>query len=184
MRQLQVAVLGGVTLLALLGLGGLAALVAFFQQGADPASIFRGHQLLLPAAEQARWVGVQNTGRQPDPVEQEEILSAYWLAWQAFDRALQTGNAEDLPTYWTGSALEQVRAAVEAGPRLEQQHSGHQLRVRFFSQDGRVMALEDQGFVLRQTLDGQVVELRAAATVVFTQDNGFWRVRLLSLRYE
>lgn len=161
----------------------LSALVASFQQGADPASIFKGNTLLIPEREEAYWRITTADGRYLDQGEQEEILSAYWAAWEAFARAHETGLLEDLPTYWSGTAIQQVIDGVDPDRPLIISHKNHELVLTFFSDDGSVVAFHDENFTLQHNLNGQTLTFTATAHVVMTIDNGFWRIRLFELSY-
>lgn len=163
----------------------VAQFVAYFQQGADPASIFHGHALIIPEAESARWANIsQMDGTAPSLPQQEEIISAYWLAWEALGRAQQTDDLSDLPTYWAGSAYTQVVAGMPAEAVQLQSHSGHTLHLSFFSADGSVAAFEDRNFSLVMSIHGISHSVDATASVVMTLDQGFWRIRQIEVRYQ
>jgi hypothetical protein len=157
--------------------------VAYFQQGANPASIFRGHSLYIPRESEARWQISDSDGKIPTPAERDEIIAAYWAAWDALGRAAQTGDTSDLLTGWAGSAYEQSLAGIDPAVRLTQLHSGHSLVLRYLSSDGSVVAFDDQSFTLTQERDGTEVTLTVSASVVMTLDQGFWRIRQITLEY-
>ncbi len=162
----------------------LAQFITHFQQGADPASIFRGHTLTLPATDEARWdVFAADVARQPSRPEQEEIITAYWLAWEALIRAHQTGDTSDLTTYWSGAAYEQGEMAIDPERPFFQTHTGHVLQLTFFSEDASVAAFSDIEFMLTMEAGHTPIEVTASAQVVMTLDNGFWRVRSITLTY-
>jgi hypothetical protein len=163
-----------------LSLSLLVRFVTSFQEGADPASIFRGHQLVIPGPDQAQWRDLADVDI--SRAQQEEIIAAYWLAWDGLNRAHQTGDTTDLATYWAGSAYEQVLAGL--GTTRSRLHAGHQLYMTFFSDDGSVVAFEDDGFIMTVNTTGEPVTVRASASVVMTLDQGFWRIRSLTLHYE
>lgn len=176
--------LGGMIPLALLGVRLIAQFITYFQQGADPASIFHGHALVIPAPEDARWLSFEDvTGVMPTQGQQEELLSAYWMAWQALSRAHQTGDITDLATYWAGAAYDQAQAAVNSAQRRAFIHTAHQLKLTFFSEDGSIAAFEDTGFTWEQTPNSGPVTLSASAAVVMTLDQGFWRIRQITLTF-
>jgi hypothetical protein len=161
----------------------LAQFVAAFQQGADPASIFRGHRVIVPEETQARWI----PGTVLDTVargEREEIISTYWLAWEALSRAYQTGDTSDLVTYWAGSAYEQVMQGMQSNPPNQLFHSWHQLDLIFISDDASVVVLTDHDFLLQQDWQGTTITLSATAEITLTLDNGFWRIRNINLQYQ
>ncbi|MBK8020808.1 MAG: hypothetical protein IPK19_05100 [Chloroflexi bacterium] len=161
---------------SLIGFRTLSDFIAAFNSGADPASIFRGHQLAVPEREEARWLSFDAEGSAPKQVEREELISAYWLAWESLVRAHETGDPADLPTYWAGPALDAARSAIAGGQTIFT-HDGHRLRLLFFSDDSSVALLRDENFHYTQTIAGTPVTLTATAEVVMTLDNGFWRIR-------
>lgn len=186
----------GLALAGLVGLAGFSLLTRFvtaFNQGADPASIFRGNTLSIPATDEARWrtlTPMDETSAVPSAVEREQVLAAYWDAWNVLDRAHQTGDPSDVATRWAGGAHEQVLASMDPARPMTQAHGGHTLDLTYFSDDGSVIAFEDVSFVLTQTVriaatgEEQREKVCVSASVVMTADQGFWRVRTIRLRYE
>jgi len=176
----------GLVMAVPVGLAAVALLSQFvvsFNQGADPASIFRGHSLALPAADNAEWISVSDAdGVNPSLSQQEEILSAYWLAWEAVGRAYQTGDTSDLATYWAGGAYEQVLAGNNPSSTLA--HTGHDLHLTYFSSDRSVVSLRDEAFTITRTIDEHTVSMQASATVVMTLDQGFWRIRSMTVQFK
>jgi hypothetical protein len=174
----------------LLGVRLLSLFVVSFQQGADPASIFQGHKLTLPLPEQARWRSVEippPPSRAPSQSQREEILAAYWYAWESLQRAYETGKTSDLLTAWSGKAYEQAVAAIQSMPpkaRIKQVDRNHQLFLHFFSDDSTVAMLDDEAFIIEQTVNGQTIKITASAQVVMTLDNGYWRIRYLVMTQE
>lgn len=178
----------GLGLLLVLGVVGVSLLTQFitaFQQGADPASIFRGHKLIIPELTEARWLPARDPqGATPTQAQREEILSAYWSAWEALSRAYETGDTSDLATYWAGDAYRAATEAVTTSPDTRQTHRHHKLRLMYLSSDGAVVAFEDLAFTLTQTAgDFPSLTLTPTAWVVMTLDNGFWRIRVLTLEW-
>ncbi|GAB4530052.1 MAG: hypothetical protein OHK0046_50390 [Anaerolineae bacterium] len=174
--------LGALVPAALLALSLLTQFITAFQKGADPASIFRGHILIIPEPEQAQWVSWDAAeGENPSQAEREEMIAAYWQAWEALDRAYQTGDTGDLATYWAGAAYEHALAGIPMEQRQSVSHSGHRLHLTFFAEGGSVAAFKDQGFSITYNPNGDL--LRASAEVVMTLDQGFWRVRSIQLNY-
>lgn len=171
--------------IALVGMLLLSQFIVYFQEGADPASIFRGHTLVLPAADDARWLTPTHIrGAAPSTAEQEAILSAYWLAWESLARAYETKNLADFKTYWSGDAYTQVVAGVDLDHPQMLDHTSHALRLTFFSDDGSVVAFEDGSFTLIREIKGNIITVQASASIVMTSDQGFWRIRTLILKYE
>lgn len=176
---------GSSGVIALVGVLLLSQFIAYFQEGADPASIFRGHALVLPVAEDARWGAPRHTGGAfPSIAEQEAILSAYWLAWEALARGYETKNIADFKTYWSGDAYMQAVAGVKLDYPQTLDHTSHTLHLEFFSDDGSVVAFEDENFTLIHEIKGNFITMQASASIVMTSDQGFWRIRTLLLKYE
>lgn len=156
---------------------GLSQFLSYFQQGADPASIFRGHELLIPEEDQAVWLSTAPlTGVSPSRSQQEELISAYWLAWESVSRAYATGLTDDLSTYWASPMLETLGNSIIAGQTY--QSSQHELSLLFFSDDRSVAQIHD-----RFDISANGIETSAEATVTLTLDTGRWRIRLLSIEY-
>lgn len=165
--------------LSLIGVSLLAQFITYFQQGADPASIFRGHALLITDAAEMHWLSVGDyTGETPTRSEQEEIVAAYWLAWEALIQAQRTGDTSDMATYWSGMAYDQALAGMNQS--MMQDHTGHRLKLVFFSDDGSVVSFRDVSFTIVQP----TIPLTVSAQVVMTLDQGFWRVRAITLEYQ
>jgi len=164
--------------LVLVGLvTGLSQFLSYFQQGADPASIFHGHELVIPDEDQAIWLSTAPLeGVSPSRSQQEELISAYWLAWEAVSRAYETGLTDDLSTYWASPILETMTTSIVAGQ--DYHTSNHQLSILFFSDDRSVAQLQDEFDI---SING--IETSATATVTLTLDTGRWRIRYLTINY-
>ncbi|QPC84959.1 hypothetical protein G4Y79_11490 [Phototrophicus methaneseepsis] len=175
--------------LVVVGISLLSRFIAAFQQGADPASIFRGHTLAIPEREEAYWRSTRTSAAigtneiLPKRSEYEEMISAYWLAWDALGRAHLTGDTSDMATYWAGAAYAQAMADISPEQSESLQTSGHVLRLTFFSEDGSVVAFEDEGFFITRVVHSSTFRLKTSASVVMTLDQGFWRIRQITLRY-
>lgn len=171
--------------------GLVTQFITYFQQGANPASIFRGNKLVLPATDQARWLTSQPLeGASASPAQLEELLAAYWQAWQALSRAYQTNDKSDLLTYWAGDAIGQVERGLDGIQKGGQFHftdRNHQLQLLFFSDDGTSALVQDSNFQVQYTLSsaGRRVEfsMDTSALVFITLDNGFWRIRQITIHY-
>lgn len=173
--------IAGLIPVGLIGFALMSSFIAAFNTGADPASIFRGHSLYAPSVDEAQWVSVEAEGTAATDVELEELISAYWLAWEALEQAHVTGDLNDLPTYWAGDALDAARRSAESGITVT--HSGHRLRLVFFSDDSSVAVVRDLGFSYTVTDASGVYALTATAEIVLTLDNGFWRIRQYKVNF-
>lgn len=169
--------------IALIGFVLLTQFITSFQQGANPASIFNGNQMIIPQPEQAQWQSLDEVqGKIPTSAQQEELLSAVWDAWEIIRRAYQTTDTSDLPTRWAGDAIQFVRQSITQTAPITWSHEGHRLWLTFLSDDGSVAHIYDE-FRLTQTDNRQAVTVTARASMILTLDNGFWRVRLITLQY-
>lgn len=167
-----------------IGLILLSSFIAYFQQGADPASIFRGHSLIIPQSDEARWLPSRDLdGREPKPSEREEMIAAYWAAWLALERAHLNGNIEDLKTYWAGTAYNFAVESIKSDKSKTFTTMDHKLELTFYSDDGSVITLRDSLFSITQTVHETSIIVRASATIVMTLDQGFWRIRQITLSY-
>ncbi|MEL6307643.1 MAG: hypothetical protein AAFV98_04505 [Chloroflexota bacterium] len=162
---------------ALVALGALSEFLSRFQEGADPSSIFRGHELVIPAEDEAVWLTTAPlSGVSPSRAQQEELIAAYWLAWEALSRAHETGQTDDLSTYWASPVLETIREGITEGQHYITRE--HELSLLFFSDDRSVAQLEDTFSVTINDID-----MTAHATVTLTLDTGRWRIRFLDIEY-
>lgn len=185
--KLQIFIVGTILAIPLFVVGTQAAMnfLASFNQGADPASIFRGHELIVPESDNARWLSdryvLEHTA---SFAEREEIIAAYYDGWLALSRSYETRDTANLATYWAGAALAQARQSVMDESTHAQRHTAHKLQLTYFSEDSSVVAFEDLHFELTQILDGSLeITVNTSASVVMTNDSGYWRIRSLTLRY-
>lgn len=159
----------------------LIQFIASFQEGADPASIFRGNELIIPPEDEARWLSYTDVEvRKPSQGQADEIIAAYWEAWEAYRRAYATGDRSDLLTYWAGEAYHFVYNAIDPEVSVELSHTSHILTLNFYSDDRSVVHLNDT-FIL--TYHQSDVTMKVSAEAIMTLDEGFWRVRLISLKF-
>ncbi len=162
----------------------LTKFIQEFQQGADPASIFRGHTLVVPEPEKVIWVTTSpEEGRLPSQAQLEEIISAYWLAWESVGRAHLTNDLQDLKTYWAGSAYTQILSGIVPDVRTDFVSHNHKLYLTYFSDDSSVVEFHDESFFIRRTNDNKDLSLIASAQITMTLDQGFWRIRRITLDY-
>jgi hypothetical protein len=177
-----VGILGGVVAGAL-AVWAVSQFVLAFNQGADPASIFYGAVLIIPKDEQVLWLpDAISTGTKPSHSQRDEVIAAYWQAWLAVSRAQLTGDTSDLSTYWAGNAFKQI--SVDPKHHIQQTDIGHKLNLTFFSDDGTVVAFDDHDFSLKQQVQTVTLNITVSASVVMTLDNGYWRVRILTMHYQ
>lgn len=166
-----------VLVLTLASFVGLSRFIAYFQQGADPVSIFRGNELTIPDETQAVWLSTTpKRGITPTKGQQEEIIAHYWQAWDDLSRAYELGDDTNLSTHWALPALALVQDAIDRDTTQMYETSHHQLQLVYFSDDRSVAHLNDTFLVsLKQGA------LKATATTTLTLDDGRWRIRLLTI---
>lgn len=177
----------GLVMAMVMGFVGFRLLTKFvgaFNEGADPASIFKGHILVVPDPAQVVWVTTSpEQGRLPSQAQLEEIISAYWLAWESVGRAHLTDDLRDLKTYWAGSAYTQILSGIDPEVRTNFVTHNHKLYLNYFSDDGSVVVFDDESFFLRRTIKDHDLSLQASAQIVMTLDQGFWRIRRITIDY-
>ena len=168
---------------------GAGQLVAYFQQGADPASalnIVPNRPIDWPI--ELTWQpDSADSGRKMEPFTREQIESAYTRAWLQWRFSYQKGEPHGLKTYFVGPALEAVQQSVLTAQashwQIEQVDTRHNLKLRFYSADGSIVSFTDSHVQLAQLVTdskGQTLssnETTSVYEVVMLLDDGNWRVR-------
>jgi hypothetical protein len=192
LRVKQWILIGGLVLFFALTVAlvrGSVALVAYFQQAAEPVSplnlvpdVPAGAQFDLTWAPDAA-----DTGRAMEPFTRRQIESAYLRAWLQLNLSLVRQEPYGLRTYFVGPAraavTENVTTLAAAGWLVEQSNSGHRLALHFYSADGSIVAFTDHNAVITRQIsdaDGNVIYAGAAPEVydvVMFLEDGNWRVR-------
>jgi hypothetical protein len=173
----------------LLALSRLSQLVAYFQEGADPASALNIVPNVPPDL-QTRLVWLADdadTGREMEPLTRRQIEAAYLRAWLQWNLSFERGQPFGLQTYFAGPALDAVRANVAEiaaqGWRVNQVDTEHILQLHFYAADGSIVAFTDRAANVAQIVtDGQGNAIQAGETtrgyeVVMFLEDGNWRVR-------
>ncbi len=174
---------------ALVGIAGLANLVAYFQKGADPAAALN----LIPNRPPDWPVAVTwlpdeaDTGRDMEPVTRTRIEDAYVRAWLQRTLSYQKGENFGLGSYFSGPALAALEAdlvrGAAAGRQIEQVALGHRLQLHFYSADGSIVALTDYGANLVHRIGGSgdtpalLTEETVPYQIIMIQIDGTWKVR-------
>ncbi len=168
--------------LVLGAVGWAAGLQRAVLSGATPADVF------TPIPETPQQLDVATTWRPdlptPRPVEpatREAVRIAWTGALARLSIGLSTGDPADLPTDFSGPALDQVTASVLATTdATEQLPLAHDLQVGFYSDDGSILVLHDHGLVLRRGVPGAGhVGAAERWDVVLLLRDGRWRVEHL-----
>jgi hypothetical protein len=182
---LLVALGGGASLLAVRGAGEL---VAYFQDGADPAAALTIVPNVPPDLHVAlRWrPDDPDIGEAVSALERETIGAAYLSAWLHWNLSYAKGEPYGLGGWFAGPALravgEEVRAAADQGLTVEQVDIAHTLRLRFLGGGGAIAVLRDEPAEVAQLVrDGAGVpryagESRAAYDVIMVRSDGRWKV--------
>lgn len=176
-------------LAAALAVRQVAALLAYFQDGADPASALNiePNKPLDWPVELTWQADGTSSGRALEPVTRDEIEAAYERAWLQWHFSLTKGEPFGLATYFSGPALasieQGIRDSVASGVTIEQADTRHDLELTFYSADGTIAAFTDHAATVIQLVkDGEGAVLFSAETtstydVVMMIDEGRWRVR-------
>ncbi len=183
-------------ILTILAFGGVffaiqqvARLVAYFQEGADPASALNIVPNVPPDLKvRLTWLPDDpDTGREMEPFTRTQIQSAYLRAWLQWNISYLRGEPYGLTTYFVGPALEAVNESVTSvaaqGWRVEQTDLSHELQLHLYSADGSIVSFTDHNARVVQLVrneTGQLVataETTATFDVVMFLEDGNWRVR-------
>ncbi|HEX5690956.1 MAG TPA: cellulase family glycosylhydrolase, partial [Roseiflexaceae bacterium] len=192
-RRLKLVIWALLLLVSMAGaaavISGAANLLAYFQQGADPASALNIVPNVPPDLHvRLSWRESQrDTGRQIEPFTRSQIEASYLRAWLQWNFSYLKREPYGLKTYFAGPALaaagDAVRQATAQGLRVDQVDTAHELELQFYSADGAIVAFTDHDALVAQLIrdpSGAVVyagETRADYDVVMLLEDGNWRVR-------
>jgi hypothetical protein len=170
-------------------LSGMANLLSYFQQGADPASALN----IVPNVPPDLHVSLswqpddQDTGRKLEPNTRTQLEATYLRAWLQWNISYQKNEPYGLKTYFSGPALDAVGRSVsqvaEKGWKVQQADTIHRLQLHLYSADGSVVSFTDEQAVVAQTVRdqaGKIItagESQARYDVVMLLEDGNWRVR-------
>lgn len=158
---------------------GAARLLAYFQQGADPASalnIVPNKPLDWPV--ELEWLpDGANSGRELEPFTRAQVEAAYIRAWLQLTFSYQKGEPFGLGTYFSGAALQAVEAATTSDLSLEQIATRHQLALNLYSADGSLVAFTDHVATVAQILPNSYSEEVGMYDVVMFLEDDHWKVR-------
>lgn len=176
----------------------MGRLLAYFNTGADRASIFQ----LVPTvpvdlSDRVTWLPDEPSvaaGRAIAPYTRDQIAGAYLLAWAQLGISYELGQPYGLKTYFSPPTLDAMQSAitstVAAGWQIRQSNLSHTLRLTFLSDDGSIAAFTDHNAHLVQQLLGAegeltaVIESNSVYDVVMRLEDGNWRIRDLVRRGE
>lgn len=177
-----------------LALRGAAALVVYFQDGADPgAALNMVPNVPLDLHVAVAWgADAPDIGQAPGPDDRAAIEAAYLRAWLQWNLSYVRGEPYGLRSSFVGPALAQVTRAVAAasaeGGRVEQVNLAHRPRLQLYAAGGSLALLRDEGARVAQLVyaaDGSLAfagESLAAYDVLLVRDEGLWKVRNLTRR--
>ncbi|NTW00744.1 MAG: cellulase family glycosylhydrolase [Oscillochloris sp.] len=175
--------------LASLVVGAIANLLAYFERGAEPATVLnivpnRPPELNVALAWEA---DDADTGRVIASYTRSQVEATYVRSWLQWNLSYLKGEPHGLKTYFTGPALAEVSAAVQRahadGLSVEQVDTTHNLQLHFYSADGAVISFTDHNTLVAQVIrdsSGTIltaVETRADYDVVMLLEDGLWHVR-------
>ncbi len=191
----------GALLLALVGAGvwgalsGMAALILYFQTGADPAAALH----IVPNVPPDLHVRLSwrpdppDTGRALDPMARKGVESSYLRAWLQLHLAAMKHENYGLKTYFSGPALAALEQPSNAGWHIDEVDTAHQLELHFYSADGAIISFTDHGaWVSQLARAGAGLDAKSSAggdapafygdfvadyDIVMFLEDGNWRVR-------
>lgn len=184
------------TLLTLGAVAGIARLLAYFNSGADPSTIF----LAVPTVpvdlkERVTWLPDLPSAAEShdlEPYMRERIASAYLYGWAQLGISYELKRPYGLKTYFLPPALDAATLAITstfaAGWQVHQSNLHHTLELAFYSDDGSIVAFTDRNAHLVQQVlntDGSLVNVSETTNVydvVMRMDDGLWRIRDLVRR--
>ena len=168
---------------------GAGNLIAYFQQGADPASALN----IVPNVPvdfpvELVWLPDDaDTGREMEPFTRLQIQSAYTRAWLQWNISYERQAPFGLKTYFVGPALDAVSDAVDHTAdqdwRVRQVNTSHTLQLHMYSADGSIVSFTDRRALVTRVIEtetGDVIfdgETEAVFDVVMLLEDGNWRVR-------
>lgn len=170
-------------------IAGLSNILAYFQQGADPATALN----ILPNAPpdlflKLEWLpDAPNSGRVLDAYNRQQVEIAYEWAWAQWNISYLRKAPYGIATYFTEPALKAVRQSItdaaKQGLQINQVNTSHQLRVNFYSADGNLLSLTDEAADISSIIrdaSGTVIfagDTRATYDMILLQQEGRWQIR-------
>ncbi|MEZ4729869.1 MAG: cellulase family glycosylhydrolase [Caldilineaceae bacterium] len=194
--MLALLILSVAALTVLGAVAGLGRLIAYFNSGADPASIFQAIPTVpVDLNDRVTWLPDQAAdaqGRRLDPYMREQIAGAYLYGWAQWSISYELNRPYNLKTYFAPPALDavtlSVTSTVAAGWQVRQSNLHHTLQLTFYGDDGALVAFTDHNAHLVQQVlnsDGSLVDVRESTNVydvVMRLEDGAWRIRDLVRR--
>lgn len=174
------AVLMAIAVAAVLAAGGLALVRS--SRGADPATALTEVAELAPGLDGVvRWMPDAPLQRRAiEPATRRSLEAAWTRAWAALVDA-EAGDPSKLEAWFSGPALEQLRALADRGGSPDLVVGAHELHVTFYSDDGSVVGLRAHSATsvrVVETAAGPVaVTIVDAYDAVMILEDGNWRVR-------
>ena len=189
-KLLMWAFLGLVSMALVFGLvGAISRLLAYFQEGADPASALNIVPNVPPDLKvDLIWLPDDpDTGRQLEPFTRTQIESAYLRGWLQWNISFLKGEETGVSTYFGGPALEAIRESIaathEQGWSMAQTDLEHHLKLHMYSADGSIVSFTAEDVLVAQIMrdtSGKPIYTgvtRADYDVVMLLEDGNWRIR-------
>lgn len=168
---------------------GISSVFSYLNTGADRSKILHTEikkvEYYLPKVE---WTSIVNEGRPLDEQTLKNIEGDYLDAWYVRQVALKVNKMEGVFDYYTEHAREDIKTIIDynkqAKVQIESTTLSHQIKVDFFSADGKLIALTDENVVeyKRVFKSKEVVsELKETSNyqIIMLLEDGFWRIRHL-----
>ena len=179
---IYVLIIGGV-------IYGISSVFSYLNTGADRTKILHTEikkvDYYLP---KVAWTSLENEGRPMDKETQKNIEEDYLDAWYIKQVALHTNRTDGIDDYYTKHAREVIYNYVKFNTQnntyIKSTTLNHQLKIDFFSADGKLIALTDEYVTeYRKVFKEDILldEFKDVSTykIIMLLEDGFWRIRHL-----
>ena len=168
---------------------GISSLFTFLNTGADRTRMFHTEvyksQQYIP---NLTWAPLDHIGRRMDKQTLANVEKNYLDAWYIKNVAYQINSIEGIEDYYTDSAEKNLFDFIDLNKQEEIHIEGttlaHNPHIKFFSEDGQLIALTDRGVQEYKRIykkDSLILENRETFDykAILLLEDGFWRIRHL-----
>lgn len=184
----SIVLIGYILILGLV-IFGISSVFSYLNTGADRSTILHTEikkvDYYMPTVE---WTSLENKGRPMDEQTLANIEEDYLDAWYVRQIALKVNKMEGVYDYYTKHARKSIKAYIDfnkkSDVKIESTTLEHHIKVDFFSADGKLIVLSDQGVVeyKRMYKSNEVInEFKSISDyqIIMLLEDGFWRIRHL-----
>jgi Cellulase (glycosyl hydrolase family 5) len=185
-----------IALLILLGLvvGGLAKILAYFNDGASRADLLNlPKELPDEYTPKIKWLEDDpETGRKMGEYERITLSKDYVRALYHRNLGLFTGNTNGIEEYYTEAARPKIFSLINEVQKnkisIEHIELNHTLKLHFYSADGQMVSFSDLGvedLYRSKNKKGERLTFgkeKADYKVIMKLEDGFWRINHLEKR--